>query len=371
MAQRRLRITFVLAGRGLAGGVRIIVSHGNRLIERGHEVTIVLLRRPLPRRPRALVRRLYQDGLCATGWERDHVHDFRGRVVSARPDRLADTVPDGDAVVATLWRTADWVAGLPASKGRKYYFIQGYEVFAFGSPRVDATWRLPMHKIVVSRWLQALARDRFGDPHATLVPNGVDLSTFGAPKREKQNPPVVGIMYERQRNKGIDLAVEAIRLARREIPNLRVVSFGPHGASSEVPLPPGTEFHKRPPQSRIPTIYRKADVWLLASRSEGFGLPILEGMASRCPVVATRCGGPEDIVEDGVNGYLVPVDDAQELANKVVAILSDDGSWSRMSEAAYQTSRRFDLSKSVDRFEALLMGGEGEAVSYRETGGSA
>jgi glycosyltransferase involved in cell wall biosynthesis len=50
-------------------------------------------------------------------------------------------------------------------------------------------------------------------------------------------------------------------------------------------------------------VYADCDVWLFASFSEGFGLPIIEAMACRCPVVATRAGCAPDVIKEGVNGY--------------------------------------------------------------------
>ena len=94
--------------------------------------------------------------------------------------------------MATWWETADWVAALSPSKGRPFYLIQGYEVWGDQPERVDATWRYPMQKIVVSRWLADLARDRFGDARAVLIPNGVDSRQFFAPPRDPHSPPAIG-----------------------------------------------------------------------------------------------------------------------------------------------------------------------------------
>ena len=66
-----------------------------------------------------------------------------------------------------------------------------------------------------------------------------------------------------------------------------------------MPLPRDTEFHLRPPQDRIRDIYSKCDAWLFGSRSEGFGLPILEAMACRTPVIGTPAGAAPELLGDG------------------------------------------------------------------------
>jgi glycosyltransferase involved in cell wall biosynthesis len=265
-------------------------------------------------------------------------------------------VPDADVIVATWWETAEWVWGMPASKGAKAYFIQGYEVWGGPPARVEATWRLPMQKIVISKWLMDLAVNTYGDPTAAHVPNSVDLKQFHAPPRGKQVRPTVGIQYGSTVWKGVDVCVRALEIARKQVPDLHLVSFGHHPPAAELPLPEGTEYTVHPAQDRIREIYGRCDVWLCGSRSEGFHLPPLEAMACRCPVVSTKVGGPMDIIEEGVNGYLVDVEDVEALADRLVRVLTATPErWAEMSEAAYASARRFTWDEATDLFEAALL----------------
>lgn len=346
------RITFVLPGRGLAGGIRVVADYGNLLQARGHEVTIVYFRRPWPRRPVSLARRVFHE---LRRPERDHLDGFAGRLVAASPERLAQHLTAGDVVVATHWTTAQPVADLPAACGAKFYFVQHYEAHSFDAAQVDATWRLPLRKVAVARWLTDLARDKFGDEDAVWTPNGVDGALFDAPPHALHDPPVVGTMYSPAPWKGCGVAFEAVRRARREIADLGLVCFGASPPAPELPLPENTTWHLRPEQKAIRDIYAAADVWLLASATEGFGLPALEAMACRCPVVATRCGGPADFVEEDVNGYFVDVGDAEAMAARIVTIVSDPARWKRLSDVAYATVReRFTIEQAFARFAAAL-----------------
>ena len=265
-------------------------------------------------------------------------------------------VPNADIVLATFWTTGPWVADLSPSKGAKAIFLQGYET----SPgqenlAIDAVWRLPLHKIVVSEWLVEFARDRFGDSNMHHVPNSVDTQQFHAAPRGKQATPTVGMLYSTPHLKGVDVSLAALARVREQIANLHVVAFGADKVSIDLPLPKWIEFHYRPPQDEIPRLYSKCDVWLCGSRREGFHLPPLEAMACRCPVVSTRVGGPLDTVEEGINGYLVDVDDAEGLANRLVHVLTlPEDEWKRMSDAAHATATRYTWDDATDLLEDAL-----------------
>src|SRR5262245_40967951 len=141
-------------------------------------------------------------------------------------------------------------------------------------------------------------------------------------------------MYSRTRFKGCDTALAAVDIVRKEHPDLRVLSFGLEEPNGELPLPPGAEFSHRPAQDRIRQLYISCDAWLFASRSEGFGLPLLESMACRTPVIATPAGPAPDLLSAG-GGILVGMDDAGGMAGAIrqVAAMPQD-QWRSLSQAA-------------------------------------
>jgi glycosyltransferase involved in cell wall biosynthesis len=282
-------------------------------------------------------------------------------------------LPDADVVIATWWETAAWVDRLAPAKGAKVYFVQGYFEASFGhtAELVDRTWRLPMHKIACAQWLGDLAGEQFDDPHASVVPNAVDLELFHAPPRGKQSRPTVGMLYADSRVKGCDVGLAALAEVVRQIPDLRLRTFGAISPTAGPPLPPYAEFTQSPPQNQIREIYAECDVWLCPSRCEGFHLPPSEAMACRCPVVSTRVGGPIDLIEEGVNGFLVAIEDTPALADRLIRVLkAPEAEWRRMSDAAHATAQKYTWDEATDKFERALYLAVDRAARGEIAGGS-
>lgn len=354
-----MKVTFLTPYPSMGGGVRAIAMYAQELVRLGHEVTIVSTgpkRIPMHKRVWGLLK--------GRGWWRpdrskSHFDRVAGvkRIVFEKPTRPPTrAIPDADVIIATWWQTAEWVAKLPASKGRKVYFVQHHEVVFNNQPtdRVRATYRLPMLKICCAQWLKDLLASEYGDPSAVVVPYGIDHSVFCAPVREKNERPTVGFMYSLATFKGTDTAIRAIELARQRIPDLRVLAFGEMIRPLELAVPEYIEFEVQPTPARIVQMYASCDAWLFSSRCEGFGLPILEAMACRTPVIGTPTGvAPEAIGEGG--GLLTPMEDPQAMADAIVTVCGmEPDPWRRLSDAAVATAARFQWDVSARAFEACL-----------------
>ncbi|MFB8790045.1 MAG: glycosyltransferase family 4 protein [Potamolinea sp.] len=353
-----MKITFVLPPLNLTGGIRVVAIYAERLQKLGHQVCVVATPYPKPSLRQQVKSLLKGKGLIpADETSASHFdnRDVQVKIIDRwRPITDAD-VPDADVVVATWWETAEWVANLSASKGAKAYFIQHHEVFDYlPKERVAATWALPMHKITIAQWLVDLGREKYGDSHMSLAPNGVDLEQFHAAPRGKQSIPTVGLVYTSLYWKGCDISLKAFSIAKNKFPNLRLVVFSNESEELETPLPPGTEYVFCPPQSSLKDLYSKCDAWLFGSRSEGFGLPIVEAMACRTPVIGTPAGAAPELLSDGA-GILLDDYDPEEMAKAIERICQlSDAEWKVMSDDAYAKSITHTWDKSTELFEAGL-----------------
>ena len=148
------------------------------------------------------------------------------------------------------------------------------------------------------------------------MPAWVNLDLF----RPRQRPvdDVFRIVFVRQitQRKGISYLVEAFK--RASIPKSELVLLGrPIGSVDPWAQIPGVKHVPLMPRSQLPAVYANADVYVLPSLVEGFGLTGLEAMASGLPVVLSEHTFGSDVITDGVDGYVVPIRDPESIAERL------------------------------------------------------
>jgi N-acetyl-alpha-D-glucosaminyl L-malate synthase BshA len=113
-------------------------------------------------------------------------------------------------------------------------------------------------------------------------------------------------------------------------------------------------FVGKQPQSRIREYLSVADLLLLPSQSESFGLTALEAMASEVPVIATRVGGIPEVVEDGGCGFLFEIGDIDRMAEAALTVLEDDAERKRLGARGREIAiSNFTTDKIIPQYEAL------------------
>ena len=360
MAERRALTLHWVEGRpSLAGGIKSNRLIAEAMARRGHRVTIFHLparkQWPALTQPRKLWKRAVREAKRLGSEPRHHleqaavpVRQFPGRVIDP------EFVPDADVVFASWWAVWKEVAGWPASKGLKVHYARHHELHGGPEDEVHAAYRLPGPKVVISSWLGRVMEE-YGHSEILRVPNGVNWAQFDSEPRGKQERPTVGMLMRDAVFKDTPVGLEAMRLVRERVPEARFIGFGQRAFSGKWSAPEGLEYHECPAQDLIPKLYQMCDCWVVPSRAEGFGMPGLEAAAGHCPIVSTRCGGPEDYVREGLNGYLVDPGDAAAMADRIVEILRmGEDDWWRMSAASYEIAKEFDWDRGAEKLEAAL-----------------
>lgn len=345
-----MRITFVLPDLHLGGGNLVVARYASGLAARGHEVTVVAQRSVPPNAATVLKTLLRERRLPSKPTSIvDRLANVDVRLTSATEIEQGDVLPAADILVATWWRTVEWISSAGPEKGKQLHLVQGHEVFDYlPRDRTRAVLRKSLPKVVVSKWLEGLMRDEYRAADVHLVENAVDLSEFRTVARAKNAVPTFGFVYSKSELKNSGLAVDALRVIRQEIPAVNSLSFGMEKRHPE----PWIEYQHSPSRADIADLYARCDAWLFTSVSEGFGLPILEAMASRTPVIATPAGAAPQLVDSG-NGQLVDLD-----LNSVVAALRfcrmSNSEWTTLSNNALRRAGKKTWDSATDKIETIF-----------------
>jgi glycosyltransferase involved in cell wall biosynthesis len=189
-----------------------------------------------------------------------------------------------------------------------------------------------------------------------VLPNFIDESRFAPGSRSPDGPfRFLGVGHLVPQ-KGFDVLLRALALchARGDRFHLTIVGRG-HEEDSlraiarELEIEAAVTWLGAPERTAMPEIYRAADAFVLASRHESFGVVVIEALASGLPVVATRCGGPEEIVTAEV-GLLAPPEDPAALADAMSR--SARAHWERWAIRRYFETT-YAASAVVPRLEQL------------------
>jgi L-malate glycosyltransferase len=177
-------------------------------------------------------------------------------------------------------------------------------------------------------------RPRFATPNEKLL---VHLSNFRPVKRI------------------LDVVEVFARVARALPARLMMIGDGPDRSAAEhlaLHLGVADRVHFLGKQDNVNELLPLADLMVMPSEMESFGLAALEGMACSVPSVATRVGGVPELIDDGINGLLFPIGDVEAMAEAAIALLNDEGRLAAMSAAARKTaSDRFCASRIIPLYE--------------------
>jgi D-inositol-3-phosphate glycosyltransferase len=221
-------------------------------------------------------------------------------------------------------------------------------------------------RIVAANWVERadLAWHCRADVgRVTVIPCGVDLELFrpgdaaGARARLGLGGTRVLLFVGRLTPiKGLETLLRALAALRAEAPgeSLRLVVVGgdkqEHWDSQsarvrrlagELGVEPWVDFRGPQPQDVLPDYYAAADLCIMPSRYESFGMVALEAMACGTPVIASRVGGLATTVQDGSTGVLVPEGDEGALARAIAELLADPGRRGALGRQAVEWAGRF------------------------------
>lgn len=344
----KLRVAYVTEGTGVGGGHRDIFEHLNRLLDRGHEVS------------------LYTLGEAPDWFElRAPVHSFEFY------DELVAALADLDAIkVATWWNTAAPVWQASVLHGIPVYFVQDIETSYYPDDErtrhaVLNSYRPEFRYMTISSWNRERLRELGLD--AELIPPGIDLETFRPLDGVERRADMVLALGRSNPLKNLPLTIDGwSALERRpEIdrrPELCLFGIEPELAGEE-----GMRYVESPSDEQVNELFNEATVFIQTSTHEGFALPPLEAMATGAAVVCTDAHGNRDFCVDGEN-CLMPEPNVSAVSAALERLLGDPDLRERLGRAGMQTAQDYAWERRIDALERYLdeVGAPQSKASQRE-----
>lgn len=354
-----MRINFLIPTTGITGGIKVVFEHVNKLTELGHEINIVypyvLSVDPGASDKLKGVVKIIRRKICNIV-SKDKIKWFNldARVNLIRVwDLSAKNILDADITVATANQTADWLVNYPESKGEKFYFIQDYEIWTRSKEKVDATWKMPLKKIVIAKWLKRLAEEKFNEKVYGIVPDGVDLNKFYNNNKTFNRKKKILMMHHALEKKGTSDGIKAFEIAKRKHLEITLVLFGAYQLKKEKSS--GAEFYYQPPEKQLRELYSSSDIFLWPSRFEGFGLPPMEAMACKTAVISTDTGAIREYAVENETAVIVPPKNIDLMSEKLIELIEDEKKLRELSMAGYNKIKEFSWNKSSRILEGIFL----------------
>jgi len=338
---QRLTINYLLEDTVLFGGVKVVFRQADLLSRCGHRVRVVTTGAP-------------------PQWH--HLEAELTQVTALR----RDLVPPADITVATYWTTIEPALALESAE--VVHYCQGFEgIYTHNRDQhslIEAAYRHPLPALVVSPHLATLLGERFGRPSRVVVQPLESFFRPPFPWRRPRRPPKktrILVMSPFEIDwKGVKTALEAVRILRARGVTCELVRLSQWPmCDDEHALLAADEFHCHLKPAEVARVMRSCHLLLAPSwQQEGFGLPVLEALASGVPAVASDIAAFRDWTGGGAR--LVQWDDPAAFADAGADILATPSIWRELRCRGLRVARRYS--------EKLASGSAEQALQWVASG---
>lgn len=195
--------------------------------------------------------------------------------------------------------------------------------------------------------------------NSQVIPNACTFTCEHPSKLDSHTVIAVG-RYEHQ--KGYDMLLKAWSLLREDLKDWQLHIYGEGGLKDEMirqikELSITDSVRLLPPTTEIKRAMQESSLLVLSSRYEGFGMVLLEAQTCGLPTISFDCkSGPSEIIDDGVNGYLVEESNVEQFAQRMLDVMNDENLRKKMGALAYENSQNFSEERIMQQWDNLFKG---------------
>ncbi len=216
-------------------------------------------------------------------------------------------------------------------------------------PVIKSIWGNAKSVVACSNGLRDMALKVFNKVDINVIPDGVDLDKFRPSDQRKDDEIKILAIGRLIQRKGFDCLIKSIpyvlKNTRKKF-RVEIIGDGPlrlelSNLAERLNVSDKVVFSGTVPYDRLPEKYRQSDIFVLTSYAEGMPLVVLEAIASGLPIVSTNVQGIDELVKDGVNGYLFEPSDSLTLSDYLVKLVENKEIRLKMSEEGLKIIQRY------------------------------
>lgn len=374
-----MRLTLVIPSLASGGAQRVLVLLAEGLLQNRHEVSVITLYGEdadfykLPKRVKRLALNIASNSptlVHAIGNNFSRISTLRKEICSLQPDIVISFLHETN-ILTLLALTS---ISIPVI------------ISEHNNPRLDNNGGLwdklriltyPRASRIVScskgvndffDWLPKAKRAVIYNP---LTPIAKEQETTKIPEKFDSDKKLLVAMGRLTYQKGFDILLSAFNKIACKYPQWQLVILGEGELRQELEnlrdklgLNHQVSF---PGRIKNPfPFFKKSEIFVLSSRYEGFGNVIIEAMACGLPVISTDCpSGPQEIINNEVDGILVPTEDVSALAKAIERLILNPEEATKLADTAKKTVERFSLQLIVENWEVLIAEVSKQKVKYK------
>lgn len=247
--------------------------------------------------------------------------------------------------------------------GFKYYGTSIFQLLNIGLLERYAISKTP-YIVVETRSVKDMI-SKWTKSKIYVIPDGVEYGKIQDIEAGSDRKPDILFVGRLVKVKGIDILIRAIPIVKRAIPNITVyiAGYGPRENElrdlvKKLDLNKHVKFLGFVPENDKFKYYKASKIVAIPSRWENSPITLYEAMASGKAVVASNVSGIPDVLEDGKTGFLFECEDVEELANKIIILLTDEALRNAMGTAARDKAKEYDwrnvVKKRAEIYEAII-----------------
>lgn len=343
---------------GSGGAERQICMLSNALSERGHDVTLVAL---------AECNKCFELSSSVKLIDLSYIEQKKGlsiinRFLAYRKLMLA---LKPDVSIHFFFQSAYFSAILPKSKIGKIIYSERGDPYDSEFDGLLGIVRYFADKVIDGFVFQSNGAKNYFDEkiknRCIVIPNCVSITDFDSYDTKQEREKIIVNVGRLHPQKNQKLLIEAFAKIAQDFPEYRLEIYGNGELSLELEkqieanMLMGRVLLKKPTK-QIYQVLNNATLFVLSSNFEGMPNALLEAMCLGVPCISTDCrpGGARMIINDGVDGFIVPVNDSNSLAQKIALLLSDEKLRNEFSSQALLNRKRFSSSNTFEKWEMYI-----------------